>query len=728
MQTPDRPAQPSGLNLADVYYGIFRHKWKIILLSAAGLAAAAVVYFVMPAAYSSEAKLLIRYVVESKVPSGIAGDTQIKNPDPRGDNIINSEIEVLQSLDLATQVVDAIGAEKILGPRSAETNRYLAAAVLQKNLKVQVPRNSNVLRISFQHPDREVVQPVLTKLIEVYLRRHVEIHRSIGAFDDLLTQQTDALRAQLAQTEQDLQRARTNAGVISIEDSKKAYAEAIARTREELFNTQAELVERQATLEARQKLLPVKTETPSEKPEAEVPADKVDEYRRILGRLDFLRKREQELLTQYTEANPLVSGIREQIAPVEKMQKQLEADYPRLTRIQPPSAAPAVPVVDLSEDIARVNALQAKLKVVNAYLEKLMAEAKTVTELEPAITQLQRKKELEETKYRHFSTSLEQARFDEALSAGKNSNISVPQAPSPPYRESRDLVKTLSILAIGGIVLGFALAFLIELFLDPSVRRPAEFENRLRLPLFLTIPWMPRKSRLALAAPAATGSEPAKDQTTAVVPYNGNGMVTYCEALRDRLVTYFEIHNLVHKPKLIAVTGCGKGAGVTTIASGLAASLSETGDGNVLVVDMNTDRGAAHPFFKGKPCCALTDALTSDKRENALVQENLYAVAETNSKGQLPRALPRRFNHLLPQLRASDYDYIIFDMPAVSQISVTPRLAGFMDMVLLVVESEKTDRDVVKRATAMLAESRANVRAILNKNRPYVPQRLSQDL
>jgi Mrp family chromosome partitioning ATPase len=82
----------------------------------------------------------------------------------------------------------------------------------------------------------------------------------------------------------------------------------------------------------------------------------------------------------------------------------------------------------------------------------------------------------------------------------------------------------------------------------------------------------------------------------------------------------------------------------------------------------------------------------------------------------------------VPKLKNSDYDYVIFDMPPVSQISITPRGAGFMDMVLLVVESEKTDREVVKRAAAMLAESKANVSAILNKNREYVPHRLQQGI
>jgi len=51
-----------------------------------------------------------------------------------------------------------------------------------------------------------------------------------------------------------------------------------------------------------------------------------------------------------------------------------------------------------------------------------------------------------------------------------------------------------------------------------------------------------------------------------------------------------------------------------------------------------------------------------------------------------------------------------------------------MDTVLLVLESEKTQCDAAKRAAAMLAESKATVSAVLNKNPRYVPQRLQQDV
>jgi len=145
-------------------------------------------------------------------------------------------------------------------------------------------------------------------------------------------------------------------------------------------------------------------------------------------------------------------------------------------------------------------------------------------------------------------------------------------------------------------------------------------------------------------------------------------------------------------------------------------------------VDMNLENGAAQQFVRGQADSNLDDALVSEKRDGALVQENLYVVSEGRGADSLPRILPKRFASLVPKLKASDYDYIIFDMPPVTQTSVTTRLAGFMDTVMLVIESEKTDRDVVQQANQLLLQSKANVTAVLNKTRKYVPARLQHDI
>jgi Mrp family chromosome partitioning ATPase len=278
------------------------------------------------------------------------------------------------------------------------------------------------------------------------------------------------------------------------------------------------------------------------------------------------------------------------------------------------------------------------------------------------------------------------------------------------------------------------------------VRRPVEIEAKLKLPLFLSIPDVSRNGHSRLAKTAerrrlrlnnateadapAGGDDPApgKNDALQVVSLERNpALQPFYEALRDRLIVYFEVKNLTHKPKLVTVTSAGRGAGVSTIAAGLAAALSETGDGNVLLVDMNFEQGAAQQFYKGKAGCGLDTALKTETKEDALVQENLYVVNGNANSSELPRILPKRFAALVPKLKASDYDYIIFDMPPVSQTSITSRLARFMDMVLLVVESEKTDREVVQQASIWLAESGGMVGAVLNKTRQYVPERLHQE-
>jgi polysaccharide biosynthesis transport protein len=342
--------------------------------------------------------------------------------------------------------------------------------------------------------------------------------------------------------------------------------------------------------------------------------------------------------------------------------------------------------------------------------------------------------------------------LDEKLENGKLSNINEIQNPSPPYRDTSKLQKARILLAFGGFAFALGLAFLIEIFLDRSVRRSGDIETRLGLPLFLTIPLIGHNGSSALLH--RWGKLPLLGQhnghtTTPLVEVGGPGrnsqllLLPFFDALRDRLIGFFEIKNLTHKPKLVAVTSCAEGAGASTIASGLAASLSETGDGNVLLVDMNH---SVCGVSEGSPDCVLDDALQIEKRGGALVKDNLYVVCESGranggesghangsrngaiSENGLARILPKRFTSLMPRLKASDYDYIIFDMPPISQLSITPRVAKCMDMVILVIESEKTDRDILQRATTYLAESKPNLCAILNKRRTYVPKALQQEI
>jgi Mrp family chromosome partitioning ATPase len=201
-------------------------------------------------------------------------------------------------------------------------------------------------------------------------------------------------------------------------------------------------------------------------------------------------------------------------------------------------------------------------------------------------------------------------------------------------------------------------------------------------------------------------------------------MRPYCDAIRDRLGLYFELNNLTHKPKLVGVAGFSEAAGASTLATGLAASLSESNEGKVLLVDVNLGPEEVHPFFKGKPAYSLTTALKL-RSEISSASDNLYlATVGSSSSGELAQVGLKKFFAMLPNMKASDFDYIIFDMLPLHQTSPTWGMAAFMDKLLLIVEAEKNNRDVIKRGYMKLTAQRANIAMVINKTRSYVPKSL----
>ena len=742
--------------MGDVYYMLFRHKWKILTCALLGVAGAAGFWFLQGPQFQSEAKLLVRYVRDSRaVDVNLGAQGEVKSPDSRGENIINSELEILTSRDLVLEVVDQLGADKILARAGGGTNRFAAAGLILKGLEVEVPRRSSVIRVALNHPDPTMAQPILRELVQKYLRKHAEVHRAVGVFDEFLTKQTDLLRSQLSETERQLQELKRQANVTSIEESKRMLAEQSSRARQELITAEAELAERKTVLEklrvlAGQIAVPVTnaTETLAEKP-LDPEIDR--QYNTILARLEALRRREVELLVQFTPESQDVRQVRELIAAVENNRRELETSEPRLRGLAQ-SAARAGTLITSStgraglsagtQDIgaleAEVAALEARVKRYRDYLEELRTETAKINEVEQAITELQRRKQREETKYLYYSTSLEQARIDETLGASSLANINVVQEPTAPAFNAKQALKPTLLILFGGLAVGLALAFSIEQFLDTSIKRSSDVEQRLHLPLFLSIPDFSRNGHprvrpspapallSAGAEPTASGTAPANlpAPTTPAHP-----MRTYHEALRDRIIMYFELKEMHHKPKLVGITGTHHGAGVSSIAAGVAESLSETGEGNVLLVDMNPEHGpSVYPFYRGKPGFGLSEALDGIRRESAQVQDNLYVVSLTRADGGRLGVIPRRFASLLPKMKASDYDYIIFDMPPVSQTSVTAKVAGLLDMIFLVIEAERSNAEQAKRCAAMLAESRANVTAVLNRYHNYLPARLRTDV
>jgi len=278
-------------------------------------------------------------------------------------------------------------------------------------------------------------------------------------------------------------------------------------------------------------------------------------------------------------------------------------------------------------------------------------------------------------------------------------------------------------VAGGGLALGIALALLRGLVLNQSVGRPLQLETQLDIPLMLSIPYANGRFALPRNGSPAPGALVTIGHHRKLAPWEPSHFIRpYCDAIRDRLGLYFELNHLTHKPKLVGVTGISEEGGTSTLAAGLAASLSETDDGKVLLVDVNLGPEEVHPFFKGKPAYPLNKALKpSDSIASAADNLYLATVGSPNSGGPAQLGL-KKFFDMMPNMKASDFDYIIFDMPPLEQTSPTWGMAAFMDKLLVVVEAEKDNREIIRRSYGKLIAERNNVAVVVNKTRSYVPK------
>ena len=742
--TNNRPTEQSpGMSVADIYFILFRHKWKIVSLSVAGLLAAGAIHHLMAPPYQSQAEVLIKYIPAAAQPALVGDSQRFTVLDSRGDSIINAEIQILTSLDLCEEAVTNFGVTNILGQSGADVNPITAAMMVHDGLEAApAGQGSSVIVVTLKNRNPKIVQPLLHEIIDDYFQRHFQIHSAAGMFDDALTREQAALSVQLNATEQQIADLKNQAGIISFEDAQKNLSDQIAKVRADLFNAQAELAGYQtATASLVNQDSSLKSPTTNAAPA--IPSEQMDAYSGLISRLEALRKKKLNYLIQgFTGSNLLVLEVESQIADAEKSRTNLEARYPQIAGVLPASVAVpgglASPVADSRAQTALLVTLQSKIKALTGQLAQLCLQATNLNNLAPQIAQLEQTRAIQQANLQNLSVSLMKSRIDESLDTGKTPNLKWVQMPSPPGQDWKKTKKRMAMVGFGGIIAGLAWAFLLELYLDRTIKRPFELETRSRLPVFLSIPalgrngrarlTLPRRRQLAAAAAGNGSAIPARANSSH--ERNGNWdlisaeknpeLESYLEALRDRLIVDFENKGLTHKPKLVAVTSAGHGAGVSTLAAGLASSFSHTGDGHVLLVDMNYHQGAAQPFYRGKP--GLDIALEKETKDTALIQENLYVVSDNMNDKDLPRVLPRRFAALVNKFKASDYDYIIFDLPPVNQISPTSRVAPFMDMVLLVAEAEKTDRDHLSKVREQLVATGASVSAVLNKTRNYIPR------
>jgi capsular exopolysaccharide synthesis family protein len=186
--------------------------------------------------------------------------------------------------------------------------------------------------------------------------------------------------------------------------------------------------------------------------------------------------------------------------------------------------------------------------------------------------------------------------------------------------------------------------------------------------------------------------------------------------------------------KVVMVAATTHGEGATTTSAILASMLARSGHSKILLVDANLRTPALDGVFNDAQSPeGLTDVIAADKPVETVIYQTNFSNLFLLPVGR-PHSSPSYLfdgdpiSSLLATLKER-FDFIIFDGAPLDAYSESFFLASKVDGVILVVESGRTKKQVVKKIKKELEWGPINLLGVvLNKKKSYVPAALERFL
>jgi protein-tyrosine kinase len=180
----------------------------------------------------------------------------------------------------------------------------------------------------------------------------------------------------------------------------------------------------------------------------------------------------------------------------------------------------------------------------------------------------------------------------------------------------------------------------------------------------------------------------------------------------------------------VGVTSPARGAGVSTVAFNYAVAAAHADIGPILLVNADVTKQAKWRLIKGSPTLGLADALADAADPmDCIVNTSIENLSIVAGRGKAKRDEltfdPFKAAELLNEYKCH-FKLLIVDIPAPTELNSSIYLAGKLDGVLLVIESEMSDGRLALRTKQQLVDANANLLGVvLNKQRKHVPNWLN---
>jgi polysaccharide biosynthesis transport protein len=403
-------------------------------------------------------------------------------------------------------------------------------------------------------------------------------------------------------------------------------------------------------------------------------------------KLQDLRLQLGELETRYTAEHPKIVGMKRQISDLEKA----IAAAPRKARSEPSQTYLRYSQLksELEAIDRRVEAYRRDKQEMMAQMGTYLARVQATPQHEKVIEDMNRELKVGEVQFH----ALLDKQLDSKLAKGIEQQetgvafavVEPATLPSGPFSPQRERLILMGIAA--GLGLGLALAFVLEQS-DTTFGNVDDFQS------FTTMP-------LAGAVPSIEFGKKGLGQSPIVTIDNPD-----CVAAEQYRVIAMKVQQQCDavQAKTIILTSAAGSEGKSLTAINLAAALSATTDGRVLLIDADMRKPKIAEYLKM--------AVPSDKgfynllvhsdgnAERYMTQyQGLTVIPGCVSQANPVAALSSPKARALFEQFKQQFTYVVVDGPPVLPIADSHILAGLSDKVLFVVRARRTPRELFQHA------------------------------
>lgn len=643
----------------------FRRRWRLIAAIAGVVTLIGIgITLFMDKTYTAQATVMLTNDRNESVARRADAGLQ---PAITGE-LVNTQVEVINSREMAQRVANALGLEKGL---SASQHRELIDE-LQRSVSAERIGDSFVLAISYDTPDRRAAAARVNEYAKQFANWELKADQTRNAeATKTVRQRLIALREQAQADTQSLQQYRIANNLLSTSGASLTEQE-ISTYNQEVSRARAEAAEDEARL------------------------------RTALGQL-----RSGSAGDDVGEAlgSPVIASLRLEEAQTAGAVASLAAKYgpnhPQLIRAQGQLGEIRRRIdAEIGRVISNLRAKQAVSSQRLASLNQSLSSARGMLSQNNAamvgLSQLERAAAASQGIYETYLNRYKELLASDGSERSNARVLTLADVPLTP--RSPNLLLNLALSVMIGLGLGILVAYIAEALFH-GITTSDEIERDLGERYLASVPLL---------------SSVDSKRPHAVTAIQENPQSVFTESFR---VLSASINQAIPKgAQVIAVTSALPGEGKTVISCCLSHVLAAEGL-RTMLIDCDLRRGGISRLLEMEPDHkGLIEVL--DKRTilnlDELTGDHVFCVLPLSPGGNRPEHLltGQPFIDLLAELRQR-FDRIVLDLPPMLPIAATRVLASRADAVVMATQWRKTTSFALRAALNRLPRDRANLAGIV---------------